>query len=39
MEILLLIFLLLIGPLALRYGTDSRSGIADRDRRPWWPAA
>jgi hypothetical protein len=31
--LLLIAFLLLVGPLALRYGTDSR---LDRDRgRPW----
>jgi hypothetical protein len=34
--ILVIAFLLAIGPLALLYGTDSRPWD-DRDRRGWWP--
>jgi hypothetical protein len=34
MELAMIIFILLVGPLALRYGVDSR--VTDtRDRRPW----
>jgi hypothetical protein len=34
MELAMIIFVLVIGPLALRYGVDSR--VTDtRDRRPW----
>jgi hypothetical protein len=34
MELAMIIFVLLVGPLALRYGVDS--GVTDtRDRRPW----
>ena len=34
MELAMIIFVLLVGPLALRYGVDSR--VTDsRDRRPW----
>jgi hypothetical protein len=36
--ILVLVFLLVIGPLALLYGVDSRP-IEDRERRGWWPGA
>ncbi len=35
--ILIAAFVLLIGPLAVLYGADSRSGI--RDERRWWPGA
>jgi hypothetical protein len=34
MELAMIIFVLVVGPLALRYGVDSR--VTDtRDRRPW----
>jgi hypothetical protein len=34
MELLMIIFILVVGPLALRYGVDSR--VSDtRDRRRW----
>jgi hypothetical protein len=36
--ILVLAFLLLIGPLAVLYGVDSRP-VEDRERRGWWPGA
>jgi hypothetical protein len=36
--ILVLVFLLVIGPLAVLYGADSRP-VDDRDRRGWWPGA
>jgi hypothetical protein len=36
--ILVLAFVLLIGPLAVLYGADSRIPD-DRDRRGWWPGA
>ena len=38
MSILFLAFLLLIGPLAVLYGADSRPHD-ERDRRTWWPAS
>ena len=34
MELAMIIFILLVGPLALRYGVDSRM-TDTRDRRPW----
>jgi hypothetical protein len=34
MELAMIIFILLVGPLALRYGVDSRV-TETRDRRPW----
>jgi len=34
MELAMIIFVLLVGPLALRYGVDSRV-TETRDRRPW----
>jgi hypothetical protein len=37
MTLVFLAFLLLIGPLAVLYGADSR--VTDtRDRRRWWPS-
>ncbi len=37
MELVIIAFILLIGPLAVAFGADSR--ITDtRDRRSWWPA-
>jgi hypothetical protein len=38
MALVVLLFILLIGPLALLYGVDSRGYRAD-DRRGWWPGA
>jgi hypothetical protein len=35
-SIIVIAFVLAIGPLALVYGADSRSWD-DRDRRSWWP--
>ena len=37
MELVVLAFLLLIGPLAVLFGADSRD-TDTRDRRRWWPA-
>jgi hypothetical protein len=37
MAFVFLAFLLLIGPLAVLYGADSRV-VDTRDRRRWWPA-
>jgi len=34
MELAMIIFVLVVGPLALRYGVDSRV-TETRDRRPW----
>jgi hypothetical protein len=34
--LLVIAFLIAIGPLALVYGADSRPRDP-RDRRPWWP--
>lgn len=34
-EILVLTFLVLIGPLSLLYGVDSR--VYEERPRPWWP--
>jgi hypothetical protein len=34
MELAMIIFILLVGPLALRHGVDSRVRET-RDRRPW----
>ena len=36
--ILVLAFLLLVGPLAVFFGADSRR-LGDRDQRGWWPGA
>jgi hypothetical protein len=36
-SILLLSFILLVGPLAVRYGADSR--IVEPRPRPWWPGS
>jgi hypothetical protein len=36
--IAILVFVLLIGPLAVLYGADSRPRDP-RDRRGWWPGA
>jgi hypothetical protein len=36
--VLVLVFLLAVGPLALLYGADSRV-VDDRDRRGWWPGS
>ncbi|HZU16063.1 MAG TPA: hypothetical protein VFD01_05600 [Candidatus Dormibacteraeota bacterium] len=36
MTVAVLLFLLLVGPLALLAGADSRS-LDDHDRRGWWP--
>jgi len=33
MELVLLIFFLIVGPLALRYGTDSRIDEVEHERR------
>ena len=33
--ILVLSFIVLVGPLALRYGVDSR--VYEARQRPWWP--
>ena len=32
---LVILVLALFGAAALRYGVDSRTGIEDRDQRPW----
>jgi hypothetical protein len=37
MAFVFIAFLLLIGPLAVLYGADSRV-VDTRDRRRWWPA-
>jgi hypothetical protein len=34
MELAMIVFVLVVGPLALRYGVDSRD-TDTRDRRPW----
>jgi len=33
--IIVLVFILLVGPLAVLFGADSRPGA--RDRHTWWP--
>ena len=38
MQIVVILFILLIGPLALLHGVDSRVYRED-DRRTWWPGA
>ena len=38
MELLVILFLVLIGPLAVWFGAES-NGLDDRDRRGWWPSA
>ncbi len=38
MELLIIAFILLVGPLAVAFGADSRV-IDTRDRRRWWPGA
>jgi len=38
MELLIIAFILLIGPLAVAFGADSRPSDT-RDKRRWWPAA
>jgi hypothetical protein len=38
MQVIALLFIVLIGPLALLYGADSRVYRED-DRRGWWPGA
>jgi hypothetical protein len=39
METLLVVaFLILLGPLAIFFGVDSRS-LDERDHRTWWPGA
>jgi hypothetical protein len=38
MELVVLIFIVLVGPLAVLYGADSRP-VDTRDRRTWWPAS
>ncbi len=39
MELVIIAFLLLIGPLAVAFGVDSNKYDGrDLDRRGWWPA-
>ncbi len=37
MELVVLILIVLVGPLAVLFGADSRP-VEDRERRGWWPA-